>query len=178
MDKSKPEGDACREDGTLKDASELDWPDSPTEYNHAIIEDQFRNNGSECTPTDEPDSNNSDSESMPKPQTTKKAPKKHLRQKLDTSSDDDLDSNGGDETNGSPEREEEASSQPQVSDMFCYILVWALLTWPQRARKRKTIGSVSRTRPRTFASAAQMVKAPIQSKTRQLKDGTANFVCK
>ena len=67
MDKSKPEGDACRKDGTLKDASELDWPDSPTEYNHVIIEDQFRNNGSECTPTDEPDSNNSDSESMPKP---------------------------------------------------------------------------------------------------------------
>ena len=124
MDKSKPEGDACREDGTLKDASELDWPDSPTEYNRAIIEDQFRNNGSEHTPTDEPDSNNLDSESMPKPQTTKKAPKKHLRQKLDTSSDDsdDLDSNGGDETDGSPEREE-ASSQPQVSDMFCYI--WA-----------------------------------------------------
>ena len=130
MDKSKPEGDACHEDGTLKDASELDWPDSPTEYNHAIIKDQFRNNGSECTPTDEPDSNNSDSESMPKPQTTKKAPKKHLQQKLDTSSDNDSDSTGGDETDGSPECEEEASSQPQVSDMFCYI--WALLTWPQR----------------------------------------------
>ena len=86
--------------------------------------------------------------------------------------------NGGDETDGSPEREEEASSQPQVSDRFCYI--WALLTWPQRARKWKTIDidSISRTRPRTFVSAAQTVKAPIQSKTRQLKDGTANFVCK
>ena len=30
-DFTKPVGDACREDGTLKDASELEWPDSPTE---------------------------------------------------------------------------------------------------------------------------------------------------
>jgi hypothetical protein len=55
MDMSKPEGDACREDGTLKDASEMEWPDSPTEYNQALInqheEDwrsrRFNNNGSE-----------------------------------------------------------------------------------------------------------------------------------
>lgn len=46
MDTSKPEGDACRKDGTLKDASEMDWPDSPTEHNRALIEDQFHNNGS------------------------------------------------------------------------------------------------------------------------------------
>ena len=163
MDKSKPEGDACREDSTLKDASELDWPDSPTEYNRAIIEDQFRNNRSERTPTDEPDSNNSDSESMPKPQTTKKPPKKHLRQKLDTSSDDsdDLDSNGGDETDGSPEREE-ASSQPHVSDMFCYI--WAPVDMATKGTKAENYRQLSRTRPRTFASAARTVKAPIQSK--------------
>jgi hypothetical protein len=32
-DASKPDGDACREDGTLKDASEMDWPDSPSEPN-------------------------------------------------------------------------------------------------------------------------------------------------
>ena len=37
MDMSKPEGDACREDGTLKDASEMEWPNSPTEYNKALI---------------------------------------------------------------------------------------------------------------------------------------------
>jgi hypothetical protein len=30
-DMTKPVGDACREDGTLKDADELVWPDSPTE---------------------------------------------------------------------------------------------------------------------------------------------------
>ena len=30
-DTSKPDGDACREDGTLKDASEMDWADSPSE---------------------------------------------------------------------------------------------------------------------------------------------------
>jgi hypothetical protein len=29
-DITKPDGDACNEDGTLKDASELEWPDSPT----------------------------------------------------------------------------------------------------------------------------------------------------
>jgi hypothetical protein len=44
MDKSKPVGDACRVDGTLKDASEMDWPDSPTDYNRALIKDQFRDN--------------------------------------------------------------------------------------------------------------------------------------
>jgi hypothetical protein len=30
-DMTKPVGDACRDDGTLKDADELEWPDSPTE---------------------------------------------------------------------------------------------------------------------------------------------------
>ena len=30
-DPSKPDGDACREDGTLKDASEMEWPNSPSE---------------------------------------------------------------------------------------------------------------------------------------------------
>ena len=30
-DMTKPVGNACRDDGTLKDADELEWPDSPTE---------------------------------------------------------------------------------------------------------------------------------------------------
>jgi hypothetical protein len=30
-DPSKPDGDACHDDGTLKDASELEWPDSPSD---------------------------------------------------------------------------------------------------------------------------------------------------
>ena len=30
---SKPDSDACREDGTLKDASEMEWPNSPSEPN-------------------------------------------------------------------------------------------------------------------------------------------------
>ena len=30
-DYSKPNGEACREEGTLKDVSELDWPDSPSD---------------------------------------------------------------------------------------------------------------------------------------------------
>lgn len=30
-DSSKPDGDACRDDGTLKDASELEWPNSPSD---------------------------------------------------------------------------------------------------------------------------------------------------
>jgi hypothetical protein len=54
MDTSKPVGDACRDDGTLKDAKEMDWLNSPTEnnrreltednseYNRAVIEDHFR----------------------------------------------------------------------------------------------------------------------------------------
>lgn len=66
MDTSKPLGDACRDDGTLKDASEMVWPNSPTddnqreliddqfEYNRALNEDQFRDNGSELEfPTSE-----------------------------------------------------------------------------------------------------------------------------
>jgi hypothetical protein len=32
-DCSKPDGEACRDDGTLKDASELEWPDSPSDSN-------------------------------------------------------------------------------------------------------------------------------------------------
>jgi len=69
MDKSKPVGDACRKDGTLKDASKMDWPNSPTKYNpqhedefHNNItlltqhEDQFHNNGSELKSSEsEPD---------------------------------------------------------------------------------------------------------------------------
>ena len=30
-DTTKPVGDACRDDGTLKDADEMEWPNSPTE---------------------------------------------------------------------------------------------------------------------------------------------------
>jgi hypothetical protein len=30
-DIEKPDGDACRKDGTLKDADELYWPDSPSD---------------------------------------------------------------------------------------------------------------------------------------------------
>ena len=28
---SKPDSDVCHDDGTLKDASELEWPDSPSD---------------------------------------------------------------------------------------------------------------------------------------------------
>ena len=30
-DASKPDGEACRADGTLKDADEMEWPNSPSE---------------------------------------------------------------------------------------------------------------------------------------------------
>ena len=30
-DRNMPDGDACRADGTLKDASEMEWPNSPSE---------------------------------------------------------------------------------------------------------------------------------------------------
>ena len=32
-DYSKPDGEACRDDGTLKDASKLEWPNSPSDIN-------------------------------------------------------------------------------------------------------------------------------------------------
>ena len=32
-DYSKPDGEACRDDGTLKDASEMEWPNSPSDSN-------------------------------------------------------------------------------------------------------------------------------------------------
>jgi hypothetical protein len=32
-DATMPDGDACRPDGTLKEASEMVWPDSPSEQN-------------------------------------------------------------------------------------------------------------------------------------------------
>ena len=57
MDPSNPVGDACRNDGTLKDASKMDWPDSPIEYNRALIEEQFRDNSSEM---DQPPSSGSE----------------------------------------------------------------------------------------------------------------------
>src|ERR1700689_332106 len=36
-DKSKPDGDVCRPDGTLKDASEMDWPHSPSDSIHSNL---------------------------------------------------------------------------------------------------------------------------------------------
>jgi hypothetical protein len=38
-DVSKPDGEACREDGTLKDASEMDWSHSPSAPNFRELED-------------------------------------------------------------------------------------------------------------------------------------------
>jgi hypothetical protein len=63
MDTSKPVGDACREDGTLKDASEMEWPNSPTEYNHAVIKDMFHDNASEL---ERPPSSGSEPDEAPK----------------------------------------------------------------------------------------------------------------
>jgi hypothetical protein len=47
-DSSKPDGDACRDDGTLKDASELDWPNSPSDikapsntFDHYAMDQDF-----------------------------------------------------------------------------------------------------------------------------------------
>jgi len=35
-DTSEPDGDVCREDCTLKDASEMEWPTLPTAYNRSV----------------------------------------------------------------------------------------------------------------------------------------------
>ena len=37
-DSNMPDGDACRPDGTLKDASEMEWPDSPSEAQRNLPE--------------------------------------------------------------------------------------------------------------------------------------------
>ena len=66
MDMSKPVGDACRPDGTLKDASEIHWADSPTDHNHALIEEQFNNNGFEDQPTLPVAESDSESDEAPK----------------------------------------------------------------------------------------------------------------
>ena len=36
-DASKPDGDACRDDGTLKDADEMEWPNSPSEQQSFVL---------------------------------------------------------------------------------------------------------------------------------------------
>ena len=49
-DFSKPDGDACREDGTLKDASEMEWPNSPSETDFrddSNLDDDSRRDASE-----------------------------------------------------------------------------------------------------------------------------------
>jgi hypothetical protein len=40
-DPSKPDGEACNQDGTLKDASELEWPDSPTQPSAFGFQDEM-----------------------------------------------------------------------------------------------------------------------------------------
>jgi hypothetical protein len=37
-DSSKPDGEACNEDGTLKDAEEMEWPNSPTDLATTTIQ--------------------------------------------------------------------------------------------------------------------------------------------
>lgn len=62
-DWTKPDGDACRPDGTLKDASEMEWPNSPSDLNQPK-EDRF--SLKRKSPGDE---NESDSE-LPKAKVT------------------------------------------------------------------------------------------------------------
>ena len=54
-----PEGDAVRVDGTLKDASEMEWPNSPSDLNPPELwEDSF--NLKRKQPIDEDESNDED----------------------------------------------------------------------------------------------------------------------
>jgi len=41
-DKTKPDGDACRPDGTLRDASEMEWPQSPSDSVHSNLREGLR----------------------------------------------------------------------------------------------------------------------------------------
>ena len=66
-----PDGDACRPDGTLKDASEMEWPNSPSEETRnlpeltpsQLSEDGY--NSKRSLPCDEEESN-SESDGPPK----------------------------------------------------------------------------------------------------------------
>lgn len=97
----------------------------------------------------------------------KSSNEQNLQQKKDTGGDNDSNSVDSNEDEGS--REEGESSQ--VSHFL-----WVSLC--NKAMRLETIRCVSKTRPRTFASAARLAKAPIPSRIYRLTDGTANFVCK
>jgi hypothetical protein len=64
-----PDGDACRPDGTLKDASEMEWPNSPSEETRNLPElTQLSEDGynlKRSLPCDEEESN-SESDGPPK----------------------------------------------------------------------------------------------------------------
>ena len=60
-----PDGDACRPDGTLKDATEMDFPNSPSETNLPDLskDDYFFLNLKRSLPSDDSDEENEE-ESM------------------------------------------------------------------------------------------------------------------
>ena len=60
-DFSKPDGDACNEDGTLKDASEMDWPDSPSgSTNNVKLKRVYDDDPSDGEAGEEEDANSND----------------------------------------------------------------------------------------------------------------------
>ena len=97
----------------------------------------------------------------------------YQQKKKKTGGDDDSNSvgNNGDDSEAEGSAEEGASSQV---DFLCIFLCTDVYI----ATSQETISGVSKTQPRTFASAARMAKVPIPSRTHWLRDGTADFVCK
>ena len=55
-DLTKPVGDACRDDGTLKDADELEWPDSPSELVATQTHFDWHHGPADDEPAPHPDS--------------------------------------------------------------------------------------------------------------------------
>ena len=55
-DMTKPVGDACRDDGTLKDADELEWPDSPSELVATQTHFDWHHGPADDEPAPHPDS--------------------------------------------------------------------------------------------------------------------------
>ena len=68
-DRTKPDGDACQLDGTLKDASEMDWPNSPSDMTQNLPnlrEDSLTLTRKRNLPSDEDESNESECDVAPK----------------------------------------------------------------------------------------------------------------
>ena len=170
-DTSKPDGEACRDDGTLKDASEIEWLHSPSQ-NHPIIRGEKRKRDSgELVDSD---SDNELPETI-RP-TAEKSPKnRHEQTGSATASVHSPTNSGGDDasaTEGESEQEDDAESNKVC--LFHLFRSWELT---YRTSHRPN-GQGFRTQRRISVSAERLTQGPTPPRNKLLKDGTVNFACK